>query len=801
MAAPNLLIIIPLLLQLFLVVLGNNITLNSPLSTNENDAWLSPSGDFAFGFRQLNGSSGNVFMAAIWYNKIPDKTIVWNANADNPSPKGSQLQLTSKGFMITTPNGESTYIPEQNTSISYGAMLDTGNLILVGSGSTTVWESFKHPTDTLLPNQSLELGDKLSSRLTETNYTRGRFQLHFDGSVSVLLSVLAWPSEFRYKSYYSINNFDSASRIVFDESGDIYVETTNGTRIGFHGPKWINLTPDPKVNYYRITIDVSGVLTQYSYPRSSSDQQGWSIMRYVPGDICTAILMDKDDLGTGTCGYNSVCSMENQRPTCTCPHGYSLVDPSNQFGGCQPNFTLVCGADIVARQEEIFELTPMGNINFPFGDYERIQPFSRQDCQKSCLQDCMCAVAIIGGGTEGNICWKKRLPFINGRVEIGAQSVYIKTRVTPLSNLVDAGANKGVPESNKEDRMNTTLLGSLIGSAVINGILLTMLVLVILLKPKKIVLQATSLLDTGLHSFTYESLEKATRGFIEEIGRGSFGIVYKGTLESGSYDAVAVKKLDRLEQEREKEFKAELSAIGRTCHKNLVRLIGYCDEGTHRLLVYEFMSNGSLADILFGKQKPIWNLRVEFALGIARGLVYLHQECETPIIHCDIKPQNVLIDEDFTAKISDFGLAKLLLSGQSRTKTMIRGTRGYVAPEWFRNIPVTVKVDVYSFGVMLLEIICCRRSVVLIELGEEEEEEREILTDWAYDCYAEGRIEALVENEKEAIANIGRLQEWIKIAMWCIQENHEMRPTMGMVLQMLEGFVQVPDLPSPFLFT
>ncbi|TKY70795.1 G-type lectin S-receptor serine/threonine-protein kinase RLK1 [Spatholobus suberectus] len=488
--------------------------------------------------------------------------------------------------------------------------------------------------------------------------------------------------------------------------------------------------------------------------------------------------------------------MQNQRPTCNCPYGYSLVDPSNAFGGCQPNFTLACGADVQARPEELYEMHESRNFNFPLGDYEKIQPYTQQECQQSCLHDCMCAMAILGG----DICWMKRLPLGNGReVELSDQHfVYIKTRV---SRDFNPGANGELapapgPDSKKEGRAKHILFGSLVVSLVVNSILLATFALFILLKPKlkKVVVQAASLLETNLYSFTYEALEKATWGFSEEIGRGSFGIVYKGQLEAASCNVIAVKRLDRLALEREKEFRTELSAIGKTCHKNLVRLIGFCDEGVNRLLVYEFMSNGTLADILFGQSKPIWNVRVGYASGIARGLLYLHEECDTPIIHCDIKPQNILIDEHFNAKISDFGLAKLLLSAQSRTNTMIRGTRGYVAPEWFKNVPVTVKVDVYSFGVMLLEIICCRRSA-LFESGEEE---KAVLTDWAYDCCVEGRLHALVEDDKEALSDIGRLEKWVKIAIWCIQEHPEMRPTMGMVIQMLEGLVEVRNPPSPF---
>ena len=135
--------------------------------------------------------------------------------------------------------------------------------------------------------------------------------------------------------------------------------------------------------------------------------------------------------------------------------------------------------------------------------------------------------------------------------------------------------------------------------------------------------------------------------------------------------------------------------VSMTHHRNLVRLIGFCDEGPHKLLVYEFMSNGTLASFLFGCSKPDWKLRTQMAFGIARGLMYLYEECSTQIIYSDVKPQNVLLDDSLTARISDFGLAKLLMSNQSRTLTTIRGTKGYVAPEWFRSEPITAKLDVY----------------------------------------------------------------------------------------------------------
>jgi len=179
-----------------------------------------------------------------------------------------------------------------------------------------------------------------------------------------------------------------------------------------------------------------------------------------------------------------------------------------------------------------------------------------------------------------------------------------------------------------------------------------------------------------------------------------------------------------------------VNVIGRTNHKNLVQLVGFCNEGQHRLLVYEYMSNGALANFLFGDSRPSWHRRMQIAFGVARGLLYLHEECSSRIIHCDIKPQNILLEKSLNARISDFGLAKLLKTDQTKTTTGIRGTKGYVAPEWFENLPVTTKVDTYSFGILLLELVCCRKNFEINAM----QEHQIVLADWACDCLKEGKF-------------------------------------------------------------
>lgn len=205
--------------------------------------------------------------------------------------------------------------------------------------------------------------------------------------------------------------------------------------------------------------------------------------------------------------------------------------------------------------------------------------------------------------------------------------------------------------------------------------------------------------------FSFSELQIATKNFREKLGAGGFGAVYKGLLPDRT--VVAVKQLERKGQ-GEKEFRAEVATIGNTHHKNLARLYGFCSEGSHRLLVYEYLSRGSLDrylvrwtdDVEIESIRPSlnWATRFNVALGIAQGLAYLHEECRECIIHCDIKPENILLDDRFCAKVSDFGLAKLLTQDETRAITAVSGTWGYLAPEWLADSPLTVKADVFSFG-------------------------------------------------------------------------------------------------------
>ncbi|XP_021771994.1 G-type lectin S-receptor-like serine/threonine-protein kinase LECRK3 [Chenopodium quinoa] len=779
---------------------SGNISVGQSLTAKINGtSWLSPSKHFAFGFHRLP-NRGDLFLLAIWYANIPD-TIVWHANDGNPVPRGSSVKITAnEGLVLTDPQGTNLW----NTSseligdggwVSYGFMNDTGNFALKrSSNSTPVWQSFDHPTDTLLPGQSLEVDGSINSRLSETNYTTGRFQYHLTEDGIMALNTRDLSTGYLYSAYYISDpgNPGQTQRYVYNESGYMYILRKDGS---VHNMLPDGYTPSQD-QYQRLILSSDGILIWYSASKASISD-GWFRFQVLPENMC--IGSSPANLGVGICGSNNLCILgDNKRPMCECAQGYSLIDPNVQYGGCKPDFKLQNCEDYADRSMNgEYSLVQLQNTDFVNNDYERVDSRSEADCKDSCLKDCFCAAASFSLYGSNSGCWKKKAPLFNGKKDssVNYNFFWIKVRSVNMSNDPLNPFVTVTPNGKM-----TTPIKVLFGSSVSVNLLLLVAIgfgLYFIYHKKKLKKsnegQKKALSEYNhVHYFSYQELFEATNGFKEELGRGAFGVVYKGMVSGGGPSIyVAVKKLDRISSDTDKEFKTEVNVIGQTHHKNLVQLVGFCKEGDQRLLVYEYMSNGSLADYLFGDMRPSWIDRVQIAQGTATGLLYLHEECSTQIIHCDIKPQNILLDEYHNARISDFGLAKLLVLNQTHTNTAIRGTKGYVAPEWFRNKPVTVKVDVYSFGVLLLEIICCRKSVCM----ELVEEEAAILTDWAFDCYLSNKLDLLVNDDMEALKDMIRLKRFVMVALWCIQEDSSLRPTMRTVTQMLDGLAEVPNNP------
>ncbi|KAI5056994.1 hypothetical protein GOP47_0028812 [Adiantum capillus-veneris] len=360
----------------------------------------------------------------------------------------------------------------------------------------------------------------------------------------------------------------------------------------------------------------------------------------------------------------------------------------------------------------------------------------------------------------------------------------------------------------------------------------------------------------------FKELEIATQGFCKLLGQGGFGCVYEGDLPNGT--KIAVKRLETESKMRSKEFCAEVVTISGIHHINLVRLLGFCAEGNHRLLVYEYMQNGSLDRWLFRKRKTepcakdqsdsdkptekdveekslekksstekniqnclekddsvkketnekgallltktdgeprlSWMVRFRIALQTARALAYLHEECRETILHLDVKPQNILLDSQFDSKVSDFGLSRAINRDQSRIVTSMRGTPGYLAPEWLINAGITHKSDVYSYGMVLLELVSGRRNV-----DHSQDSEAWYFPAVAFKCAQEGRMEDIIDpGLRESGMTLDEMDEAflaIRVAFWCIQDQVAARPAMTSVVRMLEGSMPVGDPPLTGAFS
>ncbi|KAL7249383.1 hypothetical protein ACSBR1_011557 [Camellia fascicularis] len=792
---------------------SNLIRLGSSLSPiSKPNSWLSPSGLFAFGFyKEKNG-----FAVGIWIIGHPNNTVVWTANPDYPPvSSNSTIEFTRDGRLILNHTQQGTELNIADFNADRRAvsayLLNSGNFVLYENDSSVIWQSFDFPTDTILGNQTLYYNTELvSSVSSSSDHSSGRYrlQMQFDGNL-VAYPVNCTDSLDAYWSF--VPGMGVGLNLNLNFNGILYL----GENISDIQHTLAKSSPYDTVTViiYRATLDDDGIFRLYSHRfasnMSSIVSTEWSAMQ----DHCQV---------HGFCGFNSFCSRNSSEADCYCYPGFVPFNPSKMFLGCYRNFT-----QQGCNSEEAFGLVNITSLeNLRWGDhaYSVVPMQKKEDCGKYCLEDCNCAAALHFSGQ----CRKHKLPLRYG-----------------MKNLSDSATafvkNQLIPGSSYPPTVVTDNKGHLISIVAVSLGSLACLCIVIasssffvykhrVHKYKKLSDNAKLGLTTeefSLRSFSYNELEEATQGFKEELGKGSFGAVYRGTLSGfGNKNiVVAVKRLENVPEEdgdshREFRFQTEVTAIGRTHHRNLVRLLGFCVEGRRKLLVYEYMSNGSLANVLFKatdhQRRPGWKERVRIVFDIARGILYLHEECEACIVHCGIKPQNILMDNSWTAKISDFGLAKLLLpnhmksiTGRSRGVTVTAGpVSSYLAPEfqgqqqqqqqqrWKQDL-ISVKADIYSFGVVLLEVICCRRN---IEVNVSNADEI-ILSTWVYKCFVARELYKLVGNEwdEEIRADLKTLERMVKVGLWCVQDDPGLRPSIKSVILMLEGTMNilVPPHPSP----
>lgn len=297
--------------------------------------------------------------------------------------------------------------------------------------------------------------------------------------------------------------------------------------------------------------------------------------------------------------------------------------------------------------------------------------------------------------------------------------------------------------------------------------------------------------------FPYETLVAATKNFhiLHKLGEGGFGPVYKGKLNDGR--EIAVKKLSHRSNQGKTQFINEAKLLARVQHRNVVNLFGYCAHGSHKLLVYEYVPRESLDKLLFKSQKREeldWKRRFDIISGVARGLLYLHEDSHNCIIHRDIKASNILLDEKWVPKIADFGLARLFPEDQTHVNTRVAGTNGYLAPEYLMHGHLSVKADVFSYGVLVLELISGHRNSSFdLDVNAQN------LLDWAYKLYKKGRGLEVMDPTLASSVSTEQVEMCIKLGLLCTQGEPQLRPTMGRVVVILSkkpGHMEEPTRPG-----
>lgn len=737
---------------------------------------LSNSSTFAFGFITFSSRDTTSFFLGILHQ--PTSTTVWTANGGSPVTHSDDFVFGKDGNAYLQSAGSAIW--STNTSNKGAALmelLDNGNLVVLaggggGGGSSILWQSFGFPTDTLLSGQSFVDGMALLSKPNSDNIS---YQLRIGDGDMRLYAAFRPP-----QPYWSMQQENR--KIDNKMGGKLYSATFNSASWSFFDRKqsllWQFVAAGDGSDsnaVWAVVLGSDGFLSFYSLQNGSPMVASST---KIPQDPCNLPLF---------CGPYYVCDGGR----CVCPPALSSLS------NCNPGVaTSTCSSSAGTQ----FELAKVGDGVGYFANALLPPSFAKSSlrgCQDACRGNCSC-LGLFFDGKSGNCFLYDRigsLMQLDGKSS-SAYTSYIKVSSTGTRQ---DGNGSGGGGSNKH--ITVVLVICFVTAAVIASIIY----LAIRLRRRSSRLPGPSSHPGSSEEddfwdnisgmpvrFAFRELQEATDNFSVKLGQGGFGSVYLGKLPNGSQ--IAVKQLESIGQGK-KEFRAEVSTIGSIHHVHLVRLKGFCAEGTHRLLAYEYMSKGSLERWIFPNRKGghqlDWNQRFNIALGTAKGLAYLHEDCDVKIVHCDIKPENVLLDDNFVAKVSDFGLAKLMTREQSHVFTTMRGTRGYLAPEWITNYAISEKSDVYSFGMVLLEIIGGRKN-----FDPSETSEKAHFPSYAFKKMEEGKLKEIFDSRLALSDKDDRVETAIKVALWCIQEDLSSRPSMSKVVQMLEGLCYVPQPPS-----
>ncbi|KAG2547785.1 receptor-like serine/threonine-protein kinase SD1-8 [Panicum virgatum] len=804
----------------------DTITAAAPLAGNRTLV-SAGRGTFVLGFFAPEGGAEGRTYLGIWFNRIPERTVVWVANRGSPvlgPAAGAALRVLPNGSLAVA-GGDGAVVwatpppPVPSSSAASGdaigaaanataQLLEDGNLVLRVPGAGVVWQSFDHPTDTLLPGMKLgvDLRAGLDRHLTSWRApgdpSPGEYTFRLDprGSPELFLyrrSARTYGSgPWNGLQFSGVPNLRSAALLTFR-----FVSKPGTEAFYSYG-----LADDGAAVLTRFVVDPSGQVRRLVWIDTT---RSWSLFWSYPLDECD---------GYRACGPYGVCSVDRS-PICGCAPGFDPRFPAewalrDGSGGCRRRTELNCTAGD--------GFATLANMKLPESANATVDMSLGLDgCRRACLGNCACrayaSANVSSPGAPGCFMWTGDLLDMR-QFSNGGQDLFVRLAASDLP----------LSTSSAETNSKTARVVVIIVPSVVGLLLLLVGVCICVKKVKKRRKEATPLpsrnaqstpfrrrnqiaassdaqddslhngqgnnKDCDLRSFDVEKIQAATDNFSihNKIGQGGFGPVYMGKLDNGQ--DIAVKRLSRRSTQGLREFKNEVKLIAKLQHRNLVRLLGCCIDGSERMLVYEYMHNRSLNTFLFNEERQSmlsWEKRFNIINGIARGILYLHQDSALRIIHRDLKASNILLDRDMNPKISDFGVARIFGTDQTAAYTKkVVGTYGYMSPEYAMDGVFSTKSDVFSFGVLVLEIVSGKKN-----RGFYHNELDLNLLRYAWRLWRDGQSLEFIDPSIADTSNAMEVLKCIQIGLLCVQEQPKRRPTMSAVTTMLTS--ESPTLPEP----
>ncbi|KAM1278401.1 hypothetical protein ACFX2J_030426 [Malus domestica] len=714
---------------------------------------VSSDGSFELGFFSP-GSSKNRYLG-IWFKNVPVRTVVWVANRCNPiNDSSGVLMINSTGNLVLLSQNSSVVWSTslvkqaQNATVE---LLDSGNLVLrdakEGNSGTPLWQSFDYPSDTLLPGMKLGWDLRTGLKRHLSAWKNSEDPCPGDFTYGIEMQLQAYPEA------YILNGITKFFRTsAWNELTICGSPEHPSPRYSFnfvYNDDEVYVTYKPKIESILSRVALNQTTSTCARFQWKVGDQAWQDFSSRPTESCDYY---------GFCGANGNCTSED--PVCKCIQGFS---PKSQEKWNLADWSLGCvrNKPLSCHEGDKDEFLIFDGFKLPDTTNSWVdKSMNLKECRDKCLKNCSCTAytsSDIGRGSGGCTIWFGDLIDIK-QVPVAGKEIYIRTSAAEIVN------NEG--ENSTKVKIAIIVVGIAI---VFSGVLLVGYVIRRRKRKNKEIRERNEdnegapRGDMELPLFDLMTVARATDNFSsnKKLGEGGFGPVYKGTLADGQ--EIAVKRLSRSSSQGLNEFMNEVILIAKLQHRNLVRLLGCCVQGEEKLLLYEYMPNGSLDSSIFDETRRElfdWPKRFNIICGIARGLVYLHQDSRLRIIHRDLKASNVLLDNEMNPKISDFGLARLLTEGDQTVANTDRvvGTYGYMAPEYVMGGQFSVKSDVFSFGILVLEL-------------------------WR--LWNEEKPLELIDTCLGSSGTISEVLRCINIGLLCAQHHPDDRPSMADVVIML----------------